>query len=543
MCGIALIIGDRAPSGLFETMLSNISTRGEVTERRCVPGLLAGTRRLPIVDRQAAVQPWTSSDGRWLLCFNGEVYNHTALRAELRALGHAFRTESDTEVVLEAYLEWGESAVERLRGDFAFAVVDTTTRETYVARDPLGVKPLHYSLRDGTLHLASEVKALVPVGAKILTVGPGHHGRFSPSGDLDLRRYFDPLSDLRRLGPLTDHAEAVSQVRAALTEAIEIRLDTDLPVGIVLSGGLDSSLVLTQAAAIRPDCVAFTIGSPDSPDLAYARRLTSELGVRHEVIDIDTRKIGMAEVREAIRIGELDEYGDIINAVVSVPLFRRIQEAGIKVVLSGDGSDELFGGYPMYHNTFGEQGERLVEYKLRNLGRTELQRVDRTSMAHGVEVRVPFLDQEVVRLAARIPLPVKTAGSQEKWLVREAFADTLPDFVRLRPKSGMSYSSGLHDRARLFKPAFPKIHRSYGYDLHSPIRRDFDALLRHVDNNLDSAFDESQSSRDHTLFEKGRDLLGAVRWNAQPTLDRLRGRQRTAPAVDTDLVRGSGVGS
>ena len=128
-----------------------------------------------------------------------------------------------------------------------------------------------------------------------------------------------------------------------------MRVDTDLTVGVVLSGGLDSSLALLHVREMHPDCVAVTVGVPDSPDVAYARRLAADLGVPHEVVELRPRDIRLADVREAIRISELTEYGDIINAVVSVPIFRRLRELGVKVVLTGDGSDELFGGYPMYH--------------------------------------------------------------------------------------------------------------------------------------------------------------------------------------------------
>lgn len=532
MCGIALVIGENGSRDLFETMFDRIAPRGEIREQFTGPGLLAGTQRLAIVDRERAVQPWRSADGRWVLCYNGEVFNHEELRAELRGLGRRFRSESDTEVVLEAFLEWGEAAVDRLRGEFAFAIVDTSTLDTFLARDPLGVKPLYYSTRRGVLHIASEVKALVPVGARISAFPPGHHGWRRGHKDIDPRPYFDLHGQLHRLGPVTDPEEAIALVRDTLTDAIRVRLRTDLPVGVVLSGGLDSSLVLAHTARMHPDCVAFTIGAPDSPDLAYARRLTAELGVRHEVIDLNPAEIGLSAIREAVRIGELDEYGDIINAVVSIPLFRRIHDAGLAVVLTGDGSDELFGGYPMYHTIGADDADRLFVHKLLNLGRTELQRVDRSAMGQGVETRVPFLDRDVVELAMRIPLHLKISGSQEKWLVREAFADLLPEYILKRPKAGMSYSSGLHDRARLFKPWFPRLHRSYGYDLHEPIRRDFDSLLAAAGDDLDLALAEGARRRDYTPFERGKDMLGALRWNVQPAVERAArqfGRSRPAP--------------
>ena len=187
-------------------------------------------------------------------------------------------------MVLEAFLTWGEGAVDKLRGEYAFAVVDRTVGDVYLARDPLGVKPLYWSRSDGRLHIASEVKALVPVGAPVLEVPPGHHGWAGTAYGPDLL----PYVDLMKLGadlPIEDPDEAAKLVRAALTDSIRVRVDTDLTVGVILSGGLDSSLVLSQVRAMHPDCVAFTIGAPGSPDLDYARRLCRDLGVPHEVVD------------------------------------------------------------------------------------------------------------------------------------------------------------------------------------------------------------------------------------------------------------------
>lgn len=344
MCGIALVVGAGADRAVFRRMMRSLAPRGDLEEAILAPDLLAGTHRLRIVDREHAVQPWLSDDGRFLLCYNGEVFNHRQLRAELAALGRRPRTASDTEVVLHAFQEWGPDAVRRLRGEFAFAVVERATGRTYLARDPLGVKPLYWSRRDGRLHVASEIKALVPVGAPIAEVPPGHHG-----WDSGLEPYVDLLALGADRPPVDDPDEAAALVREAVRDSIRVRLDTDLTVGVVLSGGLDSSVTLLNVREMHPDCVAFTIGAPGSEDLHYARRLTRELGVPHEVIELRPRDIRLPQIREAIRIGELTEYGDIINAVVSVPLFRRVREAGVKVVLTGDGSDELFGSYPMYH--------------------------------------------------------------------------------------------------------------------------------------------------------------------------------------------------
>jgi asparagine synthase (glutamine-hydrolysing) len=521
VCGIALVVGAGADRSTFRRMIESLAPRGDVEEVVTADGLLAGTQRLRIVDRERAVQPWVSADGRWLLCYNGEVFNHRLLRAELAALGHRMRSDSDTEVVLEAFLEWREEAVSHLRGEFAFAIVERDSGRVFLARDPLGVKPLYWSRRAGCLHVASEVKALVPVGAPIVEVPPGQHGWAAAGADPDLA----PYVDLMRLGadqpPVEDPDEAAKLVRAALEDSIRVRVDTDLTVGVILSGGLDSSLTLLHVRELHPDCVAFTIGAPGSEDLEYARRLATDLGVPHEVIELRPRDIRLDDIRSTIRMAELTEYGDTINAVVSVPLFRRVREAGVKVVLTGDGSDELFGGYPMYHEVGPEKARGLFVHKLRNLGRTELQRVDRASMGQGVEARVPFLDLSLVELAMRMPIGLKMRAGQEKWIVREAFADLLPDYIRRRPKNPMSYSSGLHERARLYKPLFARLHRSFGYDLQEPVRRDFDSVLMRCDNDLDRAVADGAARQDYTAFEHARDLAGAARWIAAPMVRRL----------------------
>ncbi len=533
MCGIVLVAGPEPDRAEFAHLMEYLAPRGEVEEVLAEDELLAGVHRLRIVDRQRAVQPWRTRDGRLVLCYNGEVFNHRQLRAELAAGCGPARSDGDTEVVLEAFRQWGPEAVARFRGEFAFAIAERGTGNVYLARDPLGVKPLYWSRARGRLYVASEAKALVPVGAPIREVPPGHHGWSLARGEPVLR----PYVDLARLGesqpPVDDPDEAARLVRAAIEDSIRVRVDTDLTVGVILSGGLDSSLTLMTVREAHPDCVAFTVGTPDSPDLAYARRLAADLDVPHEVIELRPRDVRAEDIREAIRMAELTEYGDIINAVVSVPLFRRVREVGVKVVLTGDGSDELFGGYPMYHEVGAARARRLFLHKIANLYRTELQRVDRTSMGQGVEARVPFLDLALVELAMRLPLELKMRDGQEKWIVREAFAGVLPDYIRERPKNPMSYSTGLHDRARLYKPRFARLHRELGYDLLEPIRRDFDSVLMKCGNDLDRALGQIAARHDYTLLEHARDLAGALRWNARAMVRRKAMAAVAPPAPAT----------
>jgi asparagine synthase (glutamine-hydrolysing) len=518
VCGIALVLGRGAPGAgaaeVFARMLDVQAPRGEGRETYSDGALLAGTQRLRIVERDRAVQPWISPDGRWVLCYNGELFNYRDLRAELAGLGRAFRGGGDTEVVAEAFAQWGEQAVTRFRGEFALAIADTAAERVYLARDGVGVKPLYWARADGRLHVASEIKALAGLGTEVGEVPPGHHGWAGAATGPELSPHLDLLALGLGAEPVQDPDEAAKLVRAAFEDSVRVRVDTDLPVGVILSGGLDSSLTLLHVRDMHPDCVAFTIGAPGSEDLSYARRLCADLCVPHEVIELAPGQIGLSAVRRAIAMSELTEYGDIINAVASVPLFRRIHEAGIKVVLTGDGSDELFGGYPMYHRTSPAQARRLFLHKIANLGRTELQRVDRTSMGHGVEARVPFLDLALVELAMRLPMDLKVRDGQEKWILRQAFADVLPGYIRERPKNPMSHSSGLHERARLYKPLFPRLHRALGYDRCAPVRRDFSPVLEACGNDLDRAIETAAARPDYSIGERLRDLAGAARWNA-----------------------------
>lgn len=527
MCGIALLVGPGAEGrrAALEPMLAAVAPRGEVEETLLTPGALLGTHRLRIVDREHAVQPWRSGDGRWALSYNGEVFNHGELRARLREEGRTLRSESDTEVVLEALLAWGLDALTAFRGELAFGLVDLETGRMLVGRDPAGVKPLYWA-RDGRerIALASEVKALVHLGGTVHEIPPGHAGWVEPGAD----PVTAPYLDLSRLGEglpeITDVDEAAEAVRTTFRDAVRVRVDTDLTVGVVLSGGLDSSLTLTQVHALHPDCVAFTIGSPESPDVAHARLLTADLGVRHEVITVRPREISRAEVREAIRVSEATEHGDVINAVVSMRLFRAVRQAGVKVVLTGDGSDELFGGYDMYRNVAPHDARALFLHKIGHLSRTELQRVDRTSMGNGVEARVPFLDPALLSLAMRLPASLKMRDGYEKWILRHAFADVLPAYIRERHKHPMSHSSGLHERVRLHQPWFASMYRGFGYEALGPMRRDFWRTLRDHDHDLAAAVEAARTPRDLSVAEHARDLASAVRWNLVGAARGLRGR-------------------
>jgi len=257
------------------------------------------------------------------------------------------------------------------------------------------------------------------------------------------------------------------------------------------------------------------VGSAGSEDLAYARRLAGDLGIRHEVVEVVPRRITTTEVKEAVRVSEATEYGDVINAVISMEVFAAVHRAGIKVVLTGDGADELFGGYAMFRGGDEATTRRLFLHKIGQLSRTELQRVDRTSMGQCVEARVPFLDLDLLLLAMRIPISLKLRDGYEKWILREAFRDQLPEYILDRHKSPMSHASGLHERVRLYKPLMPRWYRSFGYEVAGPMRRDFSIELLRADNDLAVALEAAERHQDYTWGEHARDFAGALRWNVR----------------------------
>ena len=539
MCGIAMIVGDGWDPATFRSMIDAIEHRGTVTEVATSDGCAAATRRLPIVDRERAIQPRIlQTPSVQTLCYNGELYNTRELRVELARRSRVPSTASDTELLALSLAEWGEDAVSRISGEFAFAV--EVNGAVYVGRDPFGVKPLYYAISDGRIHVASEIKALVSVGTRVVEVLPGQHGWITGDG-AQIRSYYDVGARLQQAesdGLFTCADDAAAAVRETVTQAIAARVRTDLPLAVILSGGLDSSIVATVASRFHRNVVAYTIGTADSPDLDYATRVARDLGLPHQVIEVAPKEFGRAALLDAVESSELTEYGDIINAAISARLFRAIGDDGMRVAIGGDCSDELFGGYPMYRDIPVQQQQRLFVHKLRNLGRTELQRVDRTSMAATVEARVPFLDPRVVDVALRVPTTMKTVDGVEKWILRRAFGDLLPDYVVARPKHGLSYSSGLHDRLRLYKPWVAGHYRRSGYAQHAPLRRDFDTVLTRAGNDLDRALSGPGLLSDHTAAEKSRDLLGALRWNLVAELPRRSSRRSDETALTVDEGQG-----
>jgi len=501
MCGIVGVFGPAADrQQALRLMLKTVTSRGEVDETLAGEGYGVGTRRLKIVDRERAIQPIFNEDQSKLIIFNGQIFNFRTLKRDLEA-SHTFTTESDTETILHAYEEYGDQCVHRFDGQFAFVVFDLENETLFAARDHLGIVPLYFVRADGTLYVASVVKALTFLNRKITAVPPGHildlHGNLTP--------YYRPAYG----GTHLTQAEFVGELKRALRAAVAKRVDTDLPVGVIFSGGIDSTVVLSEASKRHENVTAFTVGTRHSEDLEISQRFCRERNIRQIVIPLKLEDVRLGSIKRAIEVTELNEYLDIINAVISLPLFESIHQAGIKVVLGGDGSDELFGGYDMYRHIRARDAARLFMHNLLTLHRTELQRVDRCSMAFEVEVRVPFLDLNVVELALQMPMEWKIRDGVEKWAVREAFRDELPDYVIERRKNPLSYSSGLHEAVRMYKILFATYYNRCRFDLHEPIKMDFSYVLTSNNYDFDAAVEQDRLARDYPKLELVKEALKA----------------------------------
>jgi len=416
-------------------------------------GVILVHERLAIVDPSSGAQPLRSRDGGLALAVNGEIYNHRELRA---ASAYDFTTGSDCEVINALYRD-GASPVEwvgRLNGIFAFALWDSESARYVIARDPIGVCPLYWGHdSEGRLCVASEMKALSDLCNDVAPFPPGH---VYDSADGELRRYY--RKDWRDYAQTQGHAVAPGELREVFEQAVHRQLMTDVPYGVLLSGGLDSSLVAAcaarfarrrvedndQAEAWWPRLHSFAIGLEGSPDLAAAQVAADALGTVHHGF-VYTFWEGLDALPEVIR--HIETY-DVTTIRASTPMYllaRRIKAMGVKMVLSGEGSDEIFGGYLYFHKAPSAEAfhEETVR-KLDALHSYDCLRANKSMMAWGVEARVPFLDLEFLDVAMGMDARHKMAGQGriEKAVLREAFQGALPDEILWRQKEQFSDGVG-----------------------------------------------------------------------------------------------------
>ncbi|HEX4825080.1 MAG TPA: asparagine synthase B [Candidatus Polarisedimenticolaceae bacterium] len=422
-------------------------------------GVWAGPRavlaheRLAIVDLLHGAQPLRSRDGALVLAVNGEIYNHRELRSEI-GIRDAFGTDSDCEVILPLWRSDGPRLVERLRGMFAFALYDSATNDWLIARDPIGIVPLYVGRRpDGALAVASEMKALLEVCDNVEPFPPGH---YQTSRDTAPVRYWN--RDWFDFDAVADRDVHPKEIHDALADSVHAHLMTDVPYGVLLSGGLDSSVIGALAAGFAgkrvesgdregawwPRLHSFAIGLAGSPDLAAAARAAEGIGTVHHGFEFTVQE-GLDALRDVI--WHIESF-DTTTVRASTPMYlmaRRIRATGVKMVLSGEGSDEIFGGYLYFHKAPNPRAfhEELVR-KLQLLHLYDCLRANKSMAAWGIEARVPFLDTRFLDAAMRVHARHKMveAGGIEKRIVREAFAGMLPEPILWRQKEQFSDGVG-----------------------------------------------------------------------------------------------------
>lgn len=441
MCGIA------CNSGLSSTesvrrMLSRLRHRGPDSEGLFrQPAGTVGHVRLSIVDLAGGRQPILDETGARSLVSNSEIYNHTSLRRGLRA-HHRFRTRTDSEVILHLYEESGPRSVRDLDGMFAFAIAEGA--RVFAARDPLGIKPLYYGRYGEDWLFASEIKALLGEVAEVREFPPGSW--FSTEGGFQsYYRIPEPGSSSASIN------ELASRLRHVLEDSVRKRLMADVPVGVFLSGGLDSSVIAALARRHMDRLHTFSVGTPGSPDLEAAREVAGHLGTIHHEAHISREDIIRHLPKIIYHLESFDR--DLVRSAIPCYFVSRLAARHVKVVLTGEGADELFAGYGYYR---GYDDLEALDGELRRCLSTlhdiNLQRVDRMTMAHALEGRVPFLDRDVIELAMQVPvrLKLRNAGNGravDKWMLRASFADLLPERIVERAKQQFDEGSGSVDAA------------------------------------------------------------------------------------------------
>lgn len=494
MCGIIGVFNIRTDKEALRsqvlTMSKKIRHRGpDWSGMYCGDNVLFAHERLAIVDPQSGGQPLYSKDKKLVLAVNGEIYNHEKLREQTP--GYSFLTHSDCEVILALYQKKGIDLIEELNGIFAFALYDVTNDSYLIARDHMGIIPLYMGTDiHGQFYVASEMKALECVCNKIQEFPPGHYLN-SKEGDTPTRWY---KRDWMKYENVKDNTSNIDELRKALEDAVHRQLMSDVPYGVLLSGGLDSSIIsaITKKFAAKrmesgntqqawyQQLHSFAVGLKDAPDLSAARKAAEHIGSVHHEINFTIQ-----EALDAVRdvIYHLETY-DITTIRASTPMYllaRVIKSMGIKMVLSGEGADELFGGYLYFHKAPNAQAfhEETVR-KLNKLHLYDCLRANKSLAAWGIEGRVPFLDKEFMDVAMRLNPKDKMAeeGKMEKWILRKAFEEYLPESIVWRQKEQFSDGVGYSWIDTLKKIAAEKISdeefalANYRFPINTPLSKE-----------------------------------------------------------------------
>ena len=409
--------------------------------------------RLSIVDTEHGAQPLYSNDKSLVLAVNGEIYNHKTLASQ-HTPDYAFQTASDCEIIIPMFEKFGNELVDKLQGMFAFCLYNETDNSYLIARDHIGIIPLYTGYdADGNFYVASEMKALMPICKTVEEFPPGH---VLDSKDGTPRKYYN--RNWQSFAAIKDNNTSKEKLREALEESVKSHLMTDVPYGVLLSGGLDSSLIsaITQKFASRrveendlseawwPKVHSFACGLEGSPDLIAAQTVADNIGTIHHSV-IFTEQEGIDALKEVIY--HLETY-DVTTIRASTPMYlmaRKIKAMGIKMVLSGEGADEIFGGYLYFHKAPNAQEfhEELLR-KLDKLHMFDCLRANKSMSAWGIEARVPFLDKNFMDVAMRINPEDKMCGNgkMEKAILRSSFEGYLPKEILWRQKEQFSDGVG-----------------------------------------------------------------------------------------------------
>ncbi len=408
--------------------------------------------RLAIVDPASGKQPLFSEDQRYVLAANGEIYNHKEIRSQFEE-SYTFLTQSDCEVIISLYQEKGDAFLDDLNGIFGFAIYDTQKDEYLVARDHMGIIPLYMGWdKQGTFYVASELKALEGYCNKIEVFPPGHYY----TREKGLQKWY--TRDWMEYEAVKENETSIKELQIALEDAVHRQLMSDVPYGVLLSGGLDSSITSAIAKkyaskrvesgdredAWYPQLHSFSIGLEGSPDLAAAKKVSDHIGTIHHEITFTIQE-GLDAIKDVIY--NLETY-DITTVRASTPMYlmaRVIKSMGIKMVLSGEGADEIFGGYLYFHKApDAEEFHKETVRKLDKLYQYDCLRANKSLMAWGIEGRVPFLDKEFMDIAMRLNPQDKMINGErmEKWVLRKAFEEYLPKEVAWRQKEQFSDGVG-----------------------------------------------------------------------------------------------------
>lgn len=461
MCGIAAIfnIKEQTPDlrNKALSMAKKIRHRGpDWSGIYCGGSAILAHERLSIVDPQSGGQPLYSPDRKQILAVNGEIYNHQEIRKRYQGK-YSFQTGSDCEVILALYQDKGINFLEDLNGIFAFALYDEARDEFLIARDPIGVIPLYIGFdKEGKVYCASELKALEGFCDAYEPFLPGHY--YSSREGKMTRWYRRDWMEYGTVSYTLNHTETCNRIKESLEAAVRRQLMSDVPYGVLLSGGLDSSVISAVAKkyasrriesngkqeAWWPQLHSFAIGLKGAPDLAKAREVADFIGTVHHEINYTIQE-GLDALRDVIYF--IETY-DVTTVRASTPMYllaRVIKSMGIKMVLSGEGADEVFGGYLYFHKA--PDAKSFHEETVRKLSKLYLYdclRANKSLSAWGVEGRVPILDKEFLDVAMRIDPKEKMCPGKtiEKRVVREAFADILPESVAWRQKEQFSDGVG-----------------------------------------------------------------------------------------------------